>query len=1124
MAKVKVNYRNNKRSILTSIILILCLGFSGISLVYSAANSNGGTGGSINYPDAEEGSNTTYSAVRYGLRLSLVDNNGEQIGHSIDFWPSYPIGESSTADKMIHAVTVNGNYGTIRQNQSGTIAITNTGVPASNFSTEFCNKDGVFKNCQVMYNNSGELIGLWMYGMGTLFKHPKDIQSVANTIVSEINSPDPEKSKTAENNINIYLRELTGVKSENLDDLQNIYDTKYDEDNPNAIIKDSINDRYFQFEPVILFRSKINGNATWFYGSLTELVTAQNIFATSIIGGVSSGIYIQKDIKPTIFKKHNSVTYSTSEIGQVSSNGPDSIPGQAVSHVWLKELNIKVSCTPELIAYIEEKYTIGTKEYHEAIERVKNGTFNESVSIDLENDVTKTYLVTSPQSFNLLEREIYETYNGGVAKCENINIPDPPECSPEVDKNIDPCVTGYSYFKESNNPNDWLICGISYIDDLGNFYSSENTGHESVEDGYGNVVGNNKYCEIFCYEGVESKFPSKVSGVKAGQTFLWGDPTGVFGDIKIEKHCSTRENGYKFDEWHTDYKANEKSKIENYLLWHGYEDAYDEIETDHSYGCCIVCCDDDDDDGCKEVKGYSGEAKSPSKTNTYSSDGWLREIKRTSLSQDGDADCYSDSGSAEEAAKAVVEGKLDALIETHSEAYQTADTAEIPKLKDIFQCFSNMKYVYKTMVEFVFEEPINSVYGANSRALSGTWEMLLDSSQGYNEVNFVNDNKCEIKIVHSYKCEGEAENAECNIGGYTSSGIDGIEKSTVGGTGVHEVVDCDQAIWRIEGTYTYSYPVEEFQWFSDKRDSTLVNKQNKPAGEEAYFYSIGFGLPTAFSLTSGKYEMAVVVGGLGDYSTIRGEQPDNGSVHNYNSENGHFYPVTDLITGVEINKNTISVDQVYGFEYKCTYEVENEIFGYDCVYDGDNLTGNSPAYCDEKKDNDSNGNLKGIDVAYRIVSLLNEKDELEKAFPGIDSSGRNIGDNWNKIGIDEIYKILDDDVYESLAMYEIMLDINAIRYIRKNNNQYYEYNRDPYTSYVDAFGHQKVYCKSKGNNGEDKYCASEFLTELNTSSSLNYNLMGTCLPSGMGTEERAQHELDDECSNTYVYPKISWVR
>lgn len=1093
----KINYRKNKKSILTSLLLILCLTFTGIAIVYadSSTDPSGGNGGTSIGDACKVAGKLCYSRIRWGVRITLVDDNGNKIGtKGVDIWKDNP-----TTGEAALLTYFQGGLGSISGKFLKKDVVAYGGNEEQNLGAGFNSVATASNNIYVLSRemSSNEILKgiqfFWIYQSLGVLEDGKSLSTAIKNFDSYLMPFVATGDAKLSLNMNNFF-ELLG------------YSKKWEE-----LTSEDLQKMYFQFEPLMVFRINLgNGSSSSTinhgYGTVTELAyTNMSGLARLALGDGGAGVKIDNTLTGNL----KNIYSPPSSTKITNSDDLKSNVGFGISFMWLGKYD-KSTCDLALK---------NIKDYSSNIDADIAKLVNGDVFVFYNNPSTTAQLEQYEREYTGLQKAEYSK-PGREPFCGNFPPDEEKECD-SVDATIkkDSCITGISYFKDNSSEDNWLVCGIAYSKD-GVDYSSDNTGHEAVETDYDNLVGNSKYCEIFCYEEIETKFPTTVYDVKAGQTFTWGEADGTFGNIKIKKHCSTREGGYKFTEWHNKYLTNEKTKIDQFRLYKSYEEAMKDSHI--TTGATRVCCSTDSRGRCRRY-GYDGWAKSDRipYTHTLGSDsGWMSSISGAAASQNGSSSCASSRAGAMSAAKADLISTLESLRDTAETNYETADGNEIPYLKDIFQCFSNLKYIYKTTVNFIFEEPVNAIYGINTRAFNGKWEMDVEpnpSPEGYNEVNFVNNSSCKIKKVYSYECTGEGSSAKCVVGGYSSTAMNGIQKSTTyRGPGIHEVVDCGQATWDISGEYIYSYPPEDFQWFSDKRDSTLVNTEPS-SDEKAYFYSIGFGLPTAFSLTSGKYDMAVVVGNLGDHATTTGAQT-------YNVINGHFYPIADLINNISLNNNTISVDQVYGFEYKCTYEVENEIFGYDCVYEGNALTVDSPAYCDNTEDNDSHGTLKGIDVAYRIISLLGDTDPLDKAFPGIDGSGRNMGANWDKLGSAKIYEILDDDVYNSLAMYEIMLDVNAIQYIRRNNNEYLNQDKDPYTSYTDANGAQKVYCKSKGSDGQFKYCASEFLTELNTTTSLNYNLMGTCLPSGMGTEARAQHELDDECSSSYVYPTISWER
>lgn len=106
-------------------------------------------------------------------------------------------------------------------------------------------------------------------------------------------------------------------------------------------------------------------------------------------------------------------------------------------------------------------------------------------------------------------------------------------------------------------------------------------------------------------------------------------------------------------------------------------------------------------------------------------------------------------------------------------------------------------------------------------------------------------------------------------------------------------------------------------------------------------YVVGYGIPTAFSLIEGYYDISIDVEGFG--------------------HNGHFSKVMD--------KENVSV-----YNYSCPYKVVNELYGNECNWSCDDatetctLSENSPAYCKRE--------VKGIDLVYRLIEMPNE-DKLD---------------------------------------------------------------------------------------------------------------------------------------------------
>jgi len=754
--------------------------------------------------------------------------------------------------------------------------------------------------------------------------------------------------------------------------------------------------------------------------------------------------------------------------------------------------------------------------YDEAIAKVRAGTFSYEVKeivngIETKKTISVDQAYNNPTEYYYLIKANYDRDRGGVAACDS-KPQQPDVCGSQADVKIDECETGQTHFKDNEGENNWLKCETAYVKD-GTYYTSDNTGHEATTGDYEGIVGNLKYCQVFCYEEVETNFPTEQY-VKAGRTFFWGldKSTGTFGTIKVKKKCSNQKRtdpegasgeGYLYKKWDTDYKNNERALITNYLAKGDYEEAK---KNEHiSASCSSYCaryCGSGKNRHCCLTK-YNGSARSgwTNNHNATSDSEWMGSFsvgRTVSGSSSGKSSCSA----ARTAAIRDLKSNADSLASAANNAYTGYKNNETPLLNKIRQCTNNIKYVYKTTVYFVFDEPENTRYGTNSRDFHYNDKLIQDpegEDEGYNKENVVGGRylpkTCTAKIVYSYICTGSAKSSKCS------------PKN-------ERVLDCKQVTWEIEGEWDYKYDEEYFTWFSLKYNSsdktqTLMNKKNKPDEDENLFYSIGFGLPTAFSLTSGKYLMHVDVGNLGDHGRITDSDPSYVGEKNYNAANGHFWPVA------EEDEHGHGL----GFKYECEYTVDNQIFQYDCQYENGQLTAESAHYCDPTEDENSNGNVIGIDVAYRLVSLLQAGDEIEKAFPGIGGEGRPIGENWDIVS-SELEEILRSDIYESEAMYEILLDVGTIQYIRKDNEKYFSSGKDPYTSF------DNVICKSTGSNGEHKYCASDFISDLASSDYGQQGgtvLMGTCIPV-TDTEARAEEILNNGCNGTYTYPDFSWVR
>ena len=877
----------------------------------------------------------------------------------------------------------------------------------------------------------------------------------------------------------------------------------------------------------------------------------------------------------------------------------------AVGHIWFGEpIETTLGTCPEAADYIRRTFGGNdTQLGHNALLLKNVGyTYKDTTGADMKVDAFPQYNLLDPAFY---KSEKYMSGQGtiynptgdictpGMPCCATfIPIDVPPTCNPEV--KLDECVEGADqeiFFKDNLTKKCWLEEGTGF--DKNSKVSSENTGHTAQDGGITGIVGNDKYCKFYCNETFETEFPfrpeiiaARGAGIpiKAGQSFFWGLDRGygTYGKITVKKTCSNRQydgtnniappttagprpnglNGQLFPEWLFDYRRNEETLINAYLLREALNYQLDIIQTYSRNDCCCHwsiwgswCC------------GFTGYASVSSWTNPYSPNQgdatagrytFMTYRSSTAPADSASASCYSDGGTAAAEAKKKLEAQIRGRMATATNTWTAARNAEIPNYLNIIrQCYNNIKYKYDTVVSFVFKEPVNPIYG-NTRVdekeflspnNNNTW--IFEPEGGRNQYETTpnvrlnsgrNGQNCDELTVYTYECTLGAKNNpyckaneekvwDCHDKTWTS------ERSDLPGTfyGIK---------WELEDEYTYKYqPEEDFKWWSLKTNSKLMNTKTKSGTigtyrllDNAYFYNIGWGLPTAFSLTSGEYEMHVVVTVLGDNDQLAKNRPVN--------QAGHFNPITlgpdDIYPngllysgGIRPEGYVAGIEQQYGFIHTCEYEVDNDMFGWECEYDEDGkLLPHSAIHCDTTKDKTPNGRLDQVDVVYRLVGLLHTSD-ITPAFPGRDGLGRQPRSNWMEV-YDEIPEILSWSKRNTdRAMYEIMLDVNTIQSIRDNNTIYFDKGVDPYASFcVDSNDpncvHKKIICH--GEVGDHKYCASEFLTALANQSlpgktrtnTLNYPLMGTCI-TGMGTtQNRAQ--VGRLCNGTYTYPTIDWGR
>jgi len=415
-----------------------------------------------------------------------------------------------------------------------------------------------------------------------------------------------------------------------------------------------------------------------------------------------------------------------------------------------------------------------------------------------------------------------------------------------------------------------------------------------------------------------------------------------------------------------------------------------------------------------------------------------------------------------------------------------------------------LTYEYEVELSLEFQEPVNATY-PNSRHIGGSKNLELISAPG---VQAQPVGRCDPTQVFIMICGSEGQEDGCEI-----------ETRTVQNCEFPNAFGTNGRIWELNETFKHRLSADNsFVWWSLKSNGRLLSgneKENDPLVNtlpEPLFYFIGYGFPTALSLQDGIYSMR-----------IRGEGFGNEGRFTHHE-------------GLTLN-------------WECEYQVDNDIFGYECEYDFDTeeLTDGSPDYCKPRlRAVDSSGrtygSMLGLDVVYRVVSLTNVpaninddsavQNSVDIVFPGREATGRRRGQNWtdvrNVTDIDVI-NIMRNTVRTEDPMFEIMLTVEVMQGIRRNNQNV---DGDPYVPWSGA---GRMVCHNRLNNlGEANkvgytYCASEFLTQLATinefSSTDTGLLRGTCMTNASGTElNHQQRSVRGVCSGNFRNFNGDWSR
>lgn len=282
----------------------------------------------------------------------------------------------------------------------------------------------------------------------------------------------------------------------------------------------------------------------------------------------------------------------------------------------------------------------------------------------------------------------------------------------------------------------------------------------------------------------------------------------------------------------------------------------------------------------------------------------------------------------------------------------------------------------------------------------------------------------------------------------------------------------------------------ELAWYADKSDNgsykTAEEYEKASSSSKNSYVFIGYGLPTPFTSVTCIYST------------------ENMSNNNSNRDKA---PIKVTIQNIGTSKSTVSADDSNDYQftkllgneknlsYSCNYNIHNQIFGYE---NGDSID------CDYTSP-------KGLDVVFRTIELINEEDQISKAFPGMSGNGRDMGANWEewKYGnpdivedkANNIYNILSNAIYSKEPQYHIVLNVSTIKKIREYNKSARK-TTDPYSNMPSVDGKENngyigYVCDNDDQTGY-KFCASNFLTQLRSDSSIEFT--GRCISSNYGSE------------------------
>lgn len=664
----------------------------------------------------------------------------------------------------------------------------------------------------------------------------------------------------------------------------------------------------------------------------------------------------------------------------------------------------------------------------------------------------------------------------------SITPPTEPPCEPAFDSyacSYSSDRTGFYMSDADNaNPNEscYLTKGIAYETE-----SNQKIGSKDEE------FSTNPYCDVYCWEAFGAHFPNPLSNIKAGTTFYWGvldRETGVFGNLNAKRICKTPSINYT--QFSTDWSNNETEVLNAYNAYKAQE-AYNN-QTPQNKGACelsgtcssvstattkCTATPSSSTEGCTGPDGSNPCFKVDCSSGVASESGgcWCSHNSKTTTPG---GQCVACSSGTLKNGSCKIDGTKYSKTKT---SYGTGINIQYSK-DDAEVCIANSVTDKTAAANTALNGDLNSLnqklvaqiedrktISANIEACQSQNIINKDSMYTFNSTVTLNySDPAGVNRGISSSVQMVRDTARDIV---TATGIPGATDGTytytcTTTTGFTDTSNkCNTSItkyktytWEFQGVWYFKYNQDDYYWQSIVENAHVVNNKTYTAdysGMKIVPYTIGYGIPTAFSLKTGFYEISVDVTGFGNNGT-------------------HFEPLVKEEIGSEI------------LNYACPYHVVNELYGKECNFECNfatrtcTLTADSPAYCDNE--------VKGIDLVYRVIEMAS--GDTKTIFPSIDGDGRNPGTNWatyiaNK---SKAYKNITTPsvIYDDEPIYEIDLTPTLINQIRRDNLTYREQNMDPYTSYTDANNQEKVICEGVDTN---RTCASHYITTLINQNVLN---------------------------------------